>query len=368
MAMARANCRCKTCGTEFEKIALKRNRAEADSWERWAVEYYDECDDCTKKRLDAKHAEEAAEAAKMAEEIGLPALEGSTKQIQWAESIRADLYKDWQEYEDSRRQRFERGRLTQEQLDNVIITSKYIFGQTSASWWIDHKGYEARAMYGFCHEKAETEARLQEEPKSEPAAIIEPENKTHETVCTVSITEQAITVKSAYDPAMPPIVKALGYKWDGTLWGKPLSYKTEDPVDRAAEIANKLLTAGFPVVMPEEAKEKAIAGTYSPEWQRWVSWRTDKKCFEVSGDVRLTGLPGAKGQLVPLDSYDAVEEFARIHDYRLSPGAKQAIAERKARTVKVDVTKGASAEYKEEDVRSILQSSRDVLDDLKEGD
>jgi uncharacterized Zn finger protein (UPF0148 family) len=46
MAIARATCTCATCGETFEKRAEKRNRREADSWEQWAVENYDECPKC----------------------------------------------------------------------------------------------------------------------------------------------------------------------------------------------------------------------------------------------------------------------------------------------------------------------------------
>lgn len=51
MAKARATCTCKTCGTTFERTADKRNRAECDDWERWAVDYYDECPACYGRRM-----------------------------------------------------------------------------------------------------------------------------------------------------------------------------------------------------------------------------------------------------------------------------------------------------------------------------
>jgi hypothetical protein len=51
MAIAKATCTCKTCGETFEKRAEKRNRREADSWEQWAVENFDECPKCYKARM-----------------------------------------------------------------------------------------------------------------------------------------------------------------------------------------------------------------------------------------------------------------------------------------------------------------------------
>jgi hypothetical protein len=51
MAIAKADCKCKTCGGAFRKTAEKRNRREADSWEQWAVENYDECPKCYAERM-----------------------------------------------------------------------------------------------------------------------------------------------------------------------------------------------------------------------------------------------------------------------------------------------------------------------------
>lgn len=48
MARATAICTCKKCGAEFEKVATKHNRREADSWEEWAIATFDTCPDCYK--------------------------------------------------------------------------------------------------------------------------------------------------------------------------------------------------------------------------------------------------------------------------------------------------------------------------------
>lgn len=47
------------------------------------------CPDCYKAKIETKHAAESAKAAEEAKQAGLPALQGSEKQIAWAESIRA---------------------------------------------------------------------------------------------------------------------------------------------------------------------------------------------------------------------------------------------------------------------------------------
>ena len=49
MAKARAICICSTCGKEFAKTKQCRNRAEADSFEKWAKDHLDTCPDCYRK-------------------------------------------------------------------------------------------------------------------------------------------------------------------------------------------------------------------------------------------------------------------------------------------------------------------------------
>lgn len=51
MAKATAICTCRTCRSTFEKTTMKRNRAECDDWEHWAVEHFDECPSCYGRRM-----------------------------------------------------------------------------------------------------------------------------------------------------------------------------------------------------------------------------------------------------------------------------------------------------------------------------
>lgn len=56
MAKATAKCTCKTCGSTFTMTKTCFNRSEADSWEEWAVGYYDECTDCWRERKSKENA------------------------------------------------------------------------------------------------------------------------------------------------------------------------------------------------------------------------------------------------------------------------------------------------------------------------
>lgn len=61
MAKAIAKCRCKICGNDFEMTAVRCNRADADSWEKWAALHFFECPECYKERMRAAEAQKPFE-------------------------------------------------------------------------------------------------------------------------------------------------------------------------------------------------------------------------------------------------------------------------------------------------------------------
>ena len=86
MATAIVQCKCATCGKDFEIRKKCCNRADAEGFEKYAVAHYDECKECYKKRIREEREEIGAElAAKMT----LPEITGkSEKQIGYAYSMR----------------------------------------------------------------------------------------------------------------------------------------------------------------------------------------------------------------------------------------------------------------------------------------
>jgi hypothetical protein len=102
----------------------------------WKLENYDwMCDACKEAEREQKNAA----AAKRNAERGLPDLEGSEKQIGWAESIRDEKIQDLDELEEELRgmapdeedRRVVKGLLLEE-------LSK-VRSETDAGWWIDHR-------------------------------------------------------------------------------------------------------------------------------------------------------------------------------------------------------------------------------------
>ena len=94
MILAHATCTCKRCGKTFERESRWWNDQKAREWEEWAAKNITLCPEC-------KYDDYVAGAAKLAREasaIGLPELEGSDKQVAWAEYIRAELLESAEEY------------------------------------------------------------------------------------------------------------------------------------------------------------------------------------------------------------------------------------------------------------------------------
>lgn len=85
MAVAIIKRVCEKCGCEFEHRKACGKRYEADSYEKWAAEHITMCPECYEK--ECKESEERM-IREQAEKLHLPALEGTEKQIAWAEKIR----------------------------------------------------------------------------------------------------------------------------------------------------------------------------------------------------------------------------------------------------------------------------------------
>lgn len=383
MSRAKAICKCATCGNEFTKIAYKSNSREADSWEKWAVENFDECDECREKRIRAAREKENEKSAKEAKEVNLPELTGSEKQIAWAETIRMKIYKENQDVIDGVMKRIqmlqeekpEKVEKTKKQLDEMISFGNWILKKEDSRFWIDNRGNNIRDLYmKYRNEfQAEIPEEIEEEIKNEEV-VLEPENKTS-TVCEVKATEEEVTVKTSQkDPTVIDIVKKAGYRWNGVTWKKNITVTTGSADERLIEISNRLLTAGISVKVRAEYKQRIVAGEYEPETTRWITCMTDDPDHVYIRDLedearKITGASRYKTPVkVPVSSWEEVMDFARVHDYKISEGAEKVMQAYRDKITKVSATKGADAEYKEENTKEILNSSRDILEDLKEED
>lgn len=146
MAVVKLTLVCKTCGCEFTHRHECYNREQAESYEEWARENIDTCPDCY--REEKRTAEEKKIESGILEileadgvKIELAELEGSEKQIAWANKIRNEaLYNLLKLYKEKG------GKLEQSSVDKV---ADMINGKTAAKWWIENRdGVSSVATFG----------------------------------------------------------------------------------------------------------------------------------------------------------------------------------------------------------------------------
>ncbi|MFE0776888.1 hypothetical protein [Streptomyces sp. NPDC058861] len=89
----------RSCG-HLETIELFGNRRERDRRAKWEEDQERLCRECWQEERNREREEEHQAAAEAAEREGLPELQGSPKQVAWAETIRHDLLAQMKEFVD----------------------------------------------------------------------------------------------------------------------------------------------------------------------------------------------------------------------------------------------------------------------------
>lgn len=398
MAKATAICTCKTCGKTFEMTATKSNMREARRWEAWAEETYTECYDCETERK-ARENEEAAKAS------GWAALEvGSPRQISWANNIRHDLMDQFFALGDDEIWFRSGMRGADPEMPGRILkecAERFMAEHLDARYWIDNRsGYAieaaivAMATEAMKAEEAkaeEAEEATVEETSTEnveaadnaapaqPVTVAEPQEKRHDGTVEITFTDKLVAAKYRKDDAFRSLAKNLSFVWDSNTltWRLPIGPTTGAPRDRAAELGNHLLNAGFAIrIADPEVLTAAVSGSYEPMTFRWISALQPQECFFIkwaySDDLysEAKSLPGARyvkpGVTVPSSEYRAVMDFASTYGFRFTPGAQALISRQQAATRVVEPAPARKPEYDERPLAAILDSSCEVLDDLKD--
>lgn len=398
----------------------------------WKLQHIAEglCPDCYKAQQEAERKAASEAAAEDAKKQGFSELKGSEKQIAWAETIRAKFFEQLDELLEKMRQQDQHARIKAGWNDEQkarhdmmfrvvdamgrayahIDSAKVIIDNRSS----DPKGSMQKAAVEIQAVKdgretldsvrdafgAVVAATVEEYLKAEGApeveaeepedVTVEPTEKKHATLATVSVGKNdegrpVVHVTSDKDADLIAVVKAHGYRWNGgrQRWYFPVGAKDGAASDRAAEIANALLTEGFPVRMPKDIKDKAIAGTFDPRATRWVSaiptdpdhvylsWPRDDndELRDASRGLHgLTYMGETHEWRVPVTAYAEIRDFAGLYGFKLTPGAEKALKAYEDRVVTADPAVPAKEEKPdpENELKKILKSSTDVLEDLKD--
>lgn len=307
----------------------------------------------------------------------LPMLEGSVKQIVWAESLRASridqvdcLVKEIKNFCDD------------ESINLALFAIQKIFQISSSRWWIDHRNYDLESMvehylrdYGDDMKDEMAMESIQQE-KSFDAA---PKELHTSVVATIDYDDREVRVCSAKDEIIREVVKKYGMRWNGSAWVLPINETTGSAADRAAEAGNLLLNAGVAIrSISQDLIDNAVSAKFAPRHENWVlrSNAEVKLVFPRNDEIYRTAkkIPGAHwqsgtGMLIPSDSVDEIMDFAERMDFRIAPLAQELLdqaAMRKHTRQVVDPAPAAVHLTEKEELNAILSSSREVLEDLKD--
>ena len=333
------------------------------------------CPDC-QAAADEKLVDELKEKYS-SPDSDLPMLEGSVKQIVWAESLRASrmnqvdyLVKKIKNFYDD------------EGIKLALLAIQKIFQISSSRWWIDHRDYDLDYMvenylrdYGDDMKDEMAMEVLQQEATFDAA----PKELHTSVVATIQFDDNEVRISSGKDEIIRGVVKSYGMRWNGVSWSFPINATTGSAFDRAAEIGNLLLNAGVSIrTSNQDLMDAAVASRFEPRHENWILrvHNEVKLVFPRNDEIYRTAkkIPGAHwqsgtGMLIPSDSVDEIMDFAERMDFRIAPLAQELLdqaAMRKHTRKVVDPAPAAVHLTEKEELNAILSSSREVLEDLKD--
>lgn len=291
-------------------------------------------------------------AQEQAHEMELPVLVGSEKQIAWAETLRVRQLTEIEAWVE-----------TQEKNPNyqkILQAVEHISCETSAKQWIEWRYDSPSRIINEVWKKllamptqeqvqAAREAKERAEAIARAAqveATIRPESPLSEVPAEIQVNGTTVSVQfPEQDETFRNTIKALRYSWKSGRWERVIGKFAGNPVDRAVELGCRLLASGFLVrVFDADLRARIVAGEYEPEQTRWITvflegeyvgwlkiqWnRQTEDYYHAAKQVRGSRY-SAPCVVVPVREFEQVLDFADRYDFRLSDGAKQAIAQARA--------------------------------------
>ena len=141
------------------------------------------------------------------------------------------------------------------------------------------------------------------------------------------------------DEAWRVACKRLLYGWSFNCWKRTFA-EGVDVAERAAELAHRLLLAGFVVEADDAIMQMALAASYTPETFRYVrayvageyagwfciTWARNEDLYSLATRLPTAHWDG-RAVVVSREHYEEVLDFAATHGFLLSDGAK-ALAQR----------------------------------------
>lgn len=371
---------------------------------QWRIdrEFSGLCPECLKKVKQEKMEQERAEAAEKSAELELPELTGSEKQVAWANVIRMKVIegyeKELESYHKRRERKANEGVIEEYMYKHLEITEEefvkcFNFALntiTDSKFWIDNREKADVVLRTFRKGKEEAiKSDIPDEVKIEieeerKALTVCMENREKAGVVVIEIeadTECAyLYAKYIKDEKFIEIVKILDFRWNrhSGVWEKKITEYTGKAEERAAELGNKLLLAGFTVQFPNaESKEAALSGNFKPECKRWIKKQKTGKLaitwegrndFIYSSAKKISGAKWTDGYMsVPLEFYGEVQDFANTLGFSVSKMAQEAIGDYRKKEsgfecAEINAPKPEIGD--KEKVARLLKASGTVIEDL----
>lgn len=288
------------------------------------------CEECWKEHLQAERERKNKEAEKKAKEMELLELEGTEKQIAWANTLRQKLIDKFdsileqtgeriflrthleEDYERKveKLQRIERllqgaiekdiqqkieryenkienikesiCELEKERVkkEDIVLILNYILNNfRSSEFFIDNRQKEVHELVGKYKKEAlktdkeklieQQEKDLEEEIKKE--ATLYPEKRITDAVVVLESDENLLKAKFEKNEKFREIVKKHNLYWKDSCWRRFIGFKNGTIEDRMAELGNALLAEGFPVrIMDKKIRDMAISGSFESEQYNWI--------------------------------------------------------------------------------------------------
>ena len=345
------------------------------------------CEECFNKKLEEEREQANRKSLEKAKEMELPELTGSEKQIAWANTLRQQLIEKAENINiDNAALKILLKEVDKEGL--MLLLDHMLITETESKFYIENRGISDLSFSKilgsyydevFKKEEVELEKKIEKELMDE--ATIIPENSKFNGTVKIKIEDEKVILDYEKNDTFIEIVKSYGFTWN-KYWSRNTNIYTGSSEDRAAEIGNALLQEGFTIYIDDEKiREKAINGTYERECLRWIKYSKVKERFLIywyGKDDKMyktsRKLPSSKWEnghtTVKLDYYEEVEEFARIYGFKFSDLALEIKEQYEKELMKKEKIKVAAVEKEiaTDGLKDILNSSRNVINDLMEED
>ncbi len=363
---------------------------------KWKIEneFSGLCPECYKKHLAEEREKENEEAKRISEEMELPELSGTPKQVAWANTLRIKAIEKISflidKFRNSKKQQRAGIKIGEERIklseNDLVEIEEILLTKSDARFWIDRRMDNAEAYIKEAYRtlmkknNAVPEEVKEEIEQGKEYNTVEPQNKIHEGIVNIDVYNGCINVKYVKNEDFIAIVKSLNYFWDG-VWKKKITEYTGSAENLSAQLGNKLLGNGFTVCFPEsDSRDMAISGNFIPECTKWIKYNVKKDMLAItwvgySDNIYKAAkkLSGARwyhsAMLVPVEFNAEILDFADIMGFSVSKRAAEEIKsfqERSNKFLKKNVKEAVFEEKNgDEELRRQLEKSG-IIEDLKD--